>query len=286
MGFFSLRHAKSKDDSPFIVRPYYQEIDRKMDGLKEPTVWDALKEMAGKGNAVFFDKWQHLEGRLRTFPQGKSLPAVFHGATHLILKIAHTPEQEYLHVPFRAAFDPQSFSPDGHYSKDAVKAVMDRDYEAYYLVVNDYFRNKRDPNNLPHPTRHEQAVIFAAGVYMRNKLALCQSLDLHSYQQLDEFAAAYARPESDAAVKPTSKPLPYSAPDLIHKDLPYRVIGISPDEWHCIVAVATGLAAAADTPYPARMQEVSQAIHEAGLSYTFRQRIADAPAGTGEQARV
>ncbi len=280
-----------------LNRAYQTDLRDQMLALekqgKKPTVHDMIEAMRAKGNGPFVDNWPHLKkGKGREVPlKGKN--PVHHEVSHLSGGFAHTPQQEFLLIPFNMAlyFGMADYTGD---ELDSFKKNLNDSFKEYHDSAKQYQRPTKKV--LPASDR-DMAIYTAAGFYLREKCN--QYLHGTTSDEFGVFAKSYAKQKkfcTDYAQTDTQVPIPKEAtlsPLAFIKDAPYDLILLSGEplsarderiarnragtrqkndmhgrgEWASIEAVATGLCKPEDTDYPNRLAAVKKALTQTGLYY-------------------
>lgn len=274
-------------DSTALSQQYHSEI---VDELKareaaggKPTIGDMIRLQGSKGNAVFYDArpedFKSPELRMEGFPMDNN---PFHAAAHLVGKLGHTPQDERLVVLTQLGLEtPQQV----HYP--SIDELVDADYTALETQLREKFASEKMMRQLKRPARHEEAIYYAMGAYISQKLgeyrANTPSLKRASYEDKAAFCRHYALPENHpqgyrvnrGAMLENLKSVVMDD-YAVHNDfkkLPYHFLTLSRDEQKAIKDVALGMKNPEDTPYPQRMSDLKQLLVETEMFHDLGKRI-------------
>ncbi len=258
----------------YSTSEHYKRVRAAWLKKENPTVYDAILAMRAEGNDGWFEADPQLFQKYKGdgFRFGKSADPL-HEISHLIMKAGHTPFQEWFSKSFERGFSDKHLH--SNYQADLIEKQIRQSAQDFYTYYpQDYIEKNR--HKLVFQVR-DIAISYAAGLYMRQKLDsyLSQNLDSESYEKQRGFFERYK--DNDSIVFDKSKVYAMNErkfEELCHK-MPADFLEISSQEWRSIVAIATGMSTAEETPYPQRLGSVEHMLDEIGLINTFPSQSRD-----------
>lgn len=240
----------------YSSKAHYDALWQRVDALENPTIADAARVMQEMGNVGWFDadpNATYEKVREIEFEAGSTL----HEAGHIMAYAGHTPYQEGFAGALMEGF--------GLAHSDDMQEAFDslaRTQGFYKRSGRNFYRENFDKiaDKITYQPR-DTAINYAAGIYLYQKINALfnQPEDKQTYEARLAFSQDYAKHDIYDAAAPKT-----SAEEREDKDqydaLPADLLKLSRKEWRAIIAVATGLHDAKDTPYPNRLQPIQEKL--------------------------
>ncbi len=261
-------------DVKLVNAGFYDDLEAKMqrytqqDGV--PTVRAYIAEMRKKGNIDFYNNRPDVMSRSAIEVPLRSDGSILHEILHPALRLGHSPLEEMFLINamlglthHEGRFQLEEYADYNDFYQDKIAKNAD--------LVSGYTQ-KGTEDKWAHVSQKDASVYFAAGLYLKQKLADYHQQFTHEpdYLMATRFCAHYANPKNDA---PPSATLARELKSKIIGDAPYTLITLSRNEIREIMAVATGVKQPEKSDYPHRMAPIKAELEKTGLFYNLANKL-------------
>jgi len=248
-----LHYNKRVEYTNYSTKDYYKEFWKELAAQSEPTINDAVALMREKGNAGWVEADPYMSNEKMKETHFEDRP-FFHEIMHIAAASGHTPFQEGFNGPMTVGFK-SGYARDADYSANYFRNELKAFEHDKRGIYGDNYEKIREKQSY----QMRDAVIgFAAGMYLYQKASYFTRSDFHakSYdEKLQEFET-YSKDETFLYGGQCFMPSVIEEKGM--GELPASFLQLSRKEWRSIIAVATGLYDAKDTPYPKRLQPIQE----------------------------
>lgn len=256
-------------------KSFYDDIDRAMAGLAEPTVRDATSFMRAQGNTAYVKAF----GTRREKPMSNNVEQL-HEVSHLAARLGHCMQNEAAMIYFQVGLKHgPGFVMASSEKVDDLHSKIEATEKYYRKIASGWYETS--PNNTSNASK---AVYFAAGMYLSEKIDrfLAAGLLDKPYAERQAFCRDYG--DGDHVPDPMASTDKWLDRHFLDpegpkwkdiSDAPYALLKLTKQEWRAIEAVALNIAPPEQTKYPQRMQAIKDALIRVGLAYDRPKSIAE-----------